>query len=66
MKTQRSPPVLLGKVPPPLKQTEFLLDRMNARVVETMLKDMMGLEQTDSKVKTELKIKARIAEASKG
>lgn len=62
---QRSPPTLLGKVPPPLKQTEFGLDRMNAKVIEKLLQEHMGLESSDGKIKTELKIKEKVGESSK-
>ena len=38
---------------------------MNAKVVEKLLGELMGLETGDGKIKTELKIKQKVEESSK-
>ena len=62
-KPGKSPLVALPAVPPPkLAKPEFTTNRMSARVVEMLLRDTMGLDVGDGKLKTETKIKARLAE----
>lgn len=38
---------------------------MNARVIEKLLKEHMGLDSGDGKIKMELKIKQKVGESSK-
>ena len=38
---------------------------MNAKVIEKLLQEHMGLESSDGKIKTELKIKEKVGESSK-
>lgn len=53
-------PTLAGKEPVPLRAPEFSMEKMSWKVVEKMLKETMGLNEKDSRIKTELKIKQRV------